>query len=171
MSPSRSKTIVLPSGLTSTFIHVPSLVSNSTSRVGPCFAVTSHRAGITGAALCCGSCAASGAARVMAMANVRRDTMRASFLWCGRWTSLYGRSDAPGMRVRCYLPTMGARELITELERTRDETLRYFALDDDALARTYGPGKWPVRFILLHLADAETVLFDRIRRVLSEPRQ
>jgi hypothetical protein len=27
------------------------------------------------------------------------------------------------------------------------------------------------RFILLHLSDSETVLFDRIRRVLSEPRQ
>jgi hypothetical protein len=62
-------------------------------------------------------------------------------------------------------------ELISELERTRDETLRYFALGEDDLARTYAPGKWPVRFILLHLADSETVLFDRIRRVLSEPRQ
>ena len=62
-------------------------------------------------------------------------------------------------------------KLVEELERTRDETLRYFALDATALARTYGPGKWPVRFILLHLADAETVLFDRVRRVLSEPRQ
>ena len=62
-------------------------------------------------------------------------------------------------------------ELISELERTRDETLRYFALGEDDLARTYAAGKWPVRFILLHLADSETVLFDRVRRVLSEPRQ
>jgi hypothetical protein len=62
-------------------------------------------------------------------------------------------------------------KLIAELERTRDETLRYFTLGDADLARTYAPGKWPVRFILLHLADSETVLFDRIRRVLSEPRQ
>jgi hypothetical protein len=58
-----------------------------------------------------------------------------------------------------------------ELETTRDETLRYFALEQRDLARTYAPGKWSVRFILLHLADSETVLFDRIRRVLSEPRQ
>jgi hypothetical protein len=58
-----------------------------------------------------------------------------------------------------------------ELEITRDETLRYFALEQRDLARTYAPGKWSVRFILLHLADSETVLFDRIRRVLSEPRQ
>jgi hypothetical protein len=62
-------------------------------------------------------------------------------------------------------------DLIRQLEETRDQTLEFFALGEDDLARTYAPGKWPVRFILLHLADAETVLFDRIRRVLSEPRQ
>src|SRR5688572_12316079 len=61
--------------------------------------------------------------------------------------------------------------LIQDLEKTRDETLRYFALSDTDLSRAYGPGKWSVRFILLHLADSETVLFDRVRRVLSEPRQ
>jgi hypothetical protein len=62
-------------------------------------------------------------------------------------------------------------ELIEQLERTRDETLSYYRLDDEDLARTYGPGKWSVRFILLHLADSEAVLYDRIRRILSEPRQ
>ena len=62
-------------------------------------------------------------------------------------------------------------QLIRQLEQTRDETLRYFALPDQDLARTYAPGKWSVRYLLLHLADSETVLFDRIRRVLSEPRQ
>jgi hypothetical protein len=62
-------------------------------------------------------------------------------------------------------------QLLRDLEDTRDETLRYFTLGADDLARTYAPGKWPVRFILHHLADAETVLYDRIRRVLSEPRQ
>ena len=61
--------------------------------------------------------------------------------------------------------------IIDELERTRDETLGFFNLSEDQLARSYAPGKWPVRFLLLHLADSETVLFDRIRRVLSEPRQ
>jgi hypothetical protein len=62
-------------------------------------------------------------------------------------------------------------ELIGELERTRDETLRCFALDQLDLERTYEPGKWSVRYILHHLSDSETVLFERIRRVLSEPRQ
>src|SRR3982751_5104793 len=60
--------------------------------------------------------------------------------------------------------------LIDDLERTRDETLRYFSLDERSLSRRYGLDRWPVRFILLHLSDTETVLFDRIRRVLSEPR-
>jgi hypothetical protein len=60
--------------------------------------------------------------------------------------------------------------LIQELERTRDETLRCFSLDDRDLARTYAPGKWSVRYVLHHLSDSETVFFDRIRRVLSEPR-
>jgi hypothetical protein len=62
-------------------------------------------------------------------------------------------------------------QLIEQLEATRDQTLRFFALDEPSLARAYAPGKWPVRYILHHLADSETVLFDRIRRVLSEPRQ
>ena len=61
--------------------------------------------------------------------------------------------------------------LIKQLEQSRDETLELFELGDDDLARTYAPGKWSVRYVLLHLADSETVLFDRIRRVLSEPRQ
>ena len=61
--------------------------------------------------------------------------------------------------------------LISDLERTRDETLTYYSLEQRDLERSYGPGKWSVKFILHHLADSETVLFDRIRRVLSEPRQ
>jgi len=61
--------------------------------------------------------------------------------------------------------------IVARLEATRLETLKYFELGEDKLGRTYGPGKWPVRFILHHLADAETVLNDRIRRVISEPRQ
>ena len=62
-------------------------------------------------------------------------------------------------------------DLIQRLEETRDQTLKLYTLGDDDLARTYAPGKWSVRFLLLHLADSETVLYDRIRRVLSEPRQ
>src|SRR2546422_7755360 len=61
--------------------------------------------------------------------------------------------------------------LVQELERTRDETLKCFSLNRGDLARTYAPGKWSVGYILHHLSDSETVFFDRIRRVLSEPRQ
>ena len=60
--------------------------------------------------------------------------------------------------------------LIQELERTRDETLRFFALPEEDLARAYAPGKWSVKYVLHHLADSETILYERIRRVLSEPR-
>jgi hypothetical protein len=65
----------------------------------------------------------------------------------------------------------GTLALLKKLEETRDETLRCFEMGEEDLARTSAPGKWPVRFILHHLADAETVMFERIRRVLSEPRQ
>ena len=59
--------------------------------------------------------------------------------------------------------------LIEELERTRDETLRYFSLGESDLSRTYGPGKWSVRYILHHLTDSELVYMERLRRVISEP--
>lgn len=61
--------------------------------------------------------------------------------------------------------------LLEELGRTRAETLDRFTLDDRRLRLSYGPGKWTIRAILHHLSDAETVLFDRIRRIISEPRQ
>jgi len=64
-----------------------------------------------------------------------------------------------------------AAELIRDLETTRDETLRFFTLGEQELSRRYGQGKWSVRFLLHHLADAETVLYERIRRVIAEPPQ
>lgn len=62
-------------------------------------------------------------------------------------------------------------EIVNRLEAARDRTLKYFDLNDERLERSYGPGKWSVRFLLHHIADSETVLYDRICRVLSEPRQ
>lgn len=62
-------------------------------------------------------------------------------------------------------------KLIEGLTRTKDATLRYYNLSASDLDKTHGPGKWPVRYILHHLADADSVLFDRIRRIISEPRQ
>jgi len=62
-------------------------------------------------------------------------------------------------------------QLLRDLEATRDETLGFYALGESDLTRSYGPGKWSVRYLLHHLADAETVLYERIRRVLAEPQQ
>jgi len=39
------------------------------------------------------------------------------------------------------------------------------------LLKSYASSKWNIRQILNHLADAESVLYDRIRRVISEPKQ
>lgn len=62
-------------------------------------------------------------------------------------------------------------ELLGQLYESRDQTLRYFELPDAELNKTYASGKWNVRQLLNHLADAETVLYERIRRVIAEPRQ
>jgi uncharacterized damage-inducible protein DinB len=62
-------------------------------------------------------------------------------------------------------------EILDGLERTRAQTLRYFDLPDSDLEKTYGPGKWSVRYVLNHLADSDSILFYRIRRVISEPKQ
>ena len=61
-------------------------------------------------------------------------------------------------------------QIADQLDTTRDETLRHFQLGEQALASRYAPDKWSIRFILHHLADAETVMFERIRRILSEDR-
>jgi hypothetical protein len=62
-------------------------------------------------------------------------------------------------------------DVLQALDRTRDETLRYFELGERDLTLSYGPGKWSVRQILHHLADSETVMAERIRRILSEGRR
>jgi hypothetical protein len=62
-------------------------------------------------------------------------------------------------------------DILEQLERAKADTLSYFGLTDEDLQRNYGPGKWSVRYLLHHLADSETVLFYRIRRVISEPKQ
>jgi hypothetical protein len=62
-------------------------------------------------------------------------------------------------------------EIIERLEATKAATLKYYDLSDERLAKSYGSDNWTVRYILHHLADAETVLYDRIRRVISEPKQ
>ena len=62
-------------------------------------------------------------------------------------------------------------DFIEQLEKTKNETLKYFDLPDSTLRKTYGDGKWSTRFLLHHLADSDSVMFYRIRRILSEPKQ
>ena len=61
--------------------------------------------------------------------------------------------------------------IITSLTNTKKETEKYFDLSEEDLAKSYGVGKWTVKQILVHLADADSVLLDRIKRVISEPKQ
>ncbi len=61
--------------------------------------------------------------------------------------------------------------ILTTLTNTKNETEKYFDLSEEELAKTYGEGKWTIKQILVHLADADSVLLDRIKRVISEPKQ
>ncbi|MEZ4455868.1 MAG: DinB family protein [Gemmatimonadales bacterium] len=61
--------------------------------------------------------------------------------------------------------------MLDQQAAVRDATLPHFDLPADRLDRTYGPGKWSVRFLLHHLADSESVFYYRLRRVISEPKQ
>jgi hypothetical protein len=58
--------------------------------------------------------------------------------------------------------------LIVELQKTKEQTLEYFDLSEVKLNHAYEKGKWTARQLLNHLADAETVLYDRLRRIISE---
>lgn len=62
-------------------------------------------------------------------------------------------------------------EIIKRLETTKAATLKHYDLGDQQLGRSYDSNKWTIRYILHHLADAETVLYERVRRVISEPKQ
>jgi hypothetical protein len=59
-------------------------------------------------------------------------------------------------------------QLIEDLNRTEAQTLTYFDLPELELNKAYAPGKWTIRELLNHIVDAETVLYDRIRRIISE---
>ncbi|MEM8488845.1 MAG: DinB family protein [Bacteroidota bacterium] len=62
-------------------------------------------------------------------------------------------------------------QILKDLARTQAQTVELFTLDAAKLDLTYAPGKWSVRYLLHHMADAETVLYDRIRRTISKPNQ
>ena len=62
-------------------------------------------------------------------------------------------------------------DIITLLTETRNATIPYFDLPLKEHSKSYADGKWSVKKILVHLADAEGVLHERIKRVIAEPRQ
>lgn len=62
-------------------------------------------------------------------------------------------------------------KIVNDLQATRERTLAYFDLPEEHLDKTYAPGKWTVRQLLHHLTDAETVLYERIRRGIANPGQ
>ncbi len=61
--------------------------------------------------------------------------------------------------------------IIDRLTKTHDETISYFNLPSADLAKSYAPGKWTIRQLLVHLADTESVLHERIKRVIAEPKK
>ena len=66
---------------------------------------------------------------------------------------------------------MSPDQLIERLKATMNQTMAFFELEESKLDLRYGPDKWTVRELLHHLADAETVMYERIRRTISKPGQ
>lgn len=61
--------------------------------------------------------------------------------------------------------------LLQNLQDSKTKMLTYFDLPDEDLNKSYAPDKWTVKELLHHITDAETVMYDRLRRIISEPRQ
>lgn len=59
-------------------------------------------------------------------------------------------------------------DIESRLRATKKQTLLYFDLSPEVHGLTYSPGKWNIRQLLNHITDAETVLYDRIRRIIAE---
>src|SRR5215510_8436802 len=113
MSPSRSNTIWRPSGLTSTFVHVPSDVSNASFVVGPRSAVTSDFLSSFLSSFCCAERGAIASPRRRAKRNERIIYLAFCFFVCVLFSRLrqryqhatvrYGRHDSPSFLIRAGL--------------------------------------------------------------------
>ncbi len=66
---------------------------------------------------------------------------------------------------------MDKQKLLDQLNATHIQTMKYFELPKGDQIKTYQEGKWTVKELLHHIADAETVLYDRIKRGISKPNQ
>lgn len=63
---------------------------------------------------------------------------------------------------------MTVEELIRGLERSARLVGEIATLGDEALARSYAPGKWDAYTILAHVADTELVFFYRFLHAVAE---
>lgn len=64
---------------------------------------------------------------------------------------------------------MDRKVVIAGLTETRALVLEQFGAAPRELEKSYGPGKWTVKQILAHLADAELVFLWRLVRAACEP--
>jgi hypothetical protein len=60
-------------------------------------------------------------------------------------------------------------KIVDDLITARDRTLAFYELPESDLYFKYREDSWCIKEILHHLADAETVLYERLRRPLAEP--
>lgn len=60
------------------------------------------------------------------------------------------------------------QKIIDDLFASMQETLALFDGPRAAFGKSYAPGKWALRDLLIHISDAETVFLDRLRRLASE---
>ena len=69
-----------------------------------------------------------------------------------------------------YASYLGNRDALEIIAKTPEELASHVhRLGVDGLERSYGPGKWPARVILSHLADTELAFAFRLRQTLAEP--
>lgn len=61
--------------------------------------------------------------------------------------------------------------IIEALTETKLQTEVFYDLTPSDLSKSYGAHKWTIQEILVHLADAESVLHERIKRIICEPKQ
>ncbi len=58
--------------------------------------------------------------------------------------------------------------ILQQLRQTQEKTLRYFELPESEWHKSYAEDKWTIKEILHHQTDADTVLYYRIRKTISE---
>ncbi|MEO5581960.1 MAG: DinB family protein [Saprospiraceae bacterium] len=59
-------------------------------------------------------------------------------------------------------------EIIDKLITSKAQILEYFDLPEETYPWSYAEGKWNIRHLLCHIVDAESVLYERVRRIIAE---